>query len=1249
MSGRDPRQSPFVGPRSFEHSEREFFFGRDEEIAILSSLVMTSRASLFYAQSGAGKSSLLRAGLMPELNRQTTIGRGKRASTNPRMFVLPIATVGGGIPLSVGREIANIYVFNTLFALQPDVDPTTLVEQTLAEGLAPFMHVATDSPVAGATDRSDGGHTPRFSQPSTLLVFDQFEQIFASHAERWLDRAGFFQQVREALDAHPRLHVLFTIREDYIAELRPYLNHLDNQLRDRFRLERLKPEPALQAILGPAERAGRAFLSGVAESLVDNLRRMQLSSRDRVSAPAKVVARDGRTQVRSDVKQGAGRDEELLVDLHAVQNETPHLESLLGLYVEPVHLQIVCRQLWENLPPDQLEIRFEDVQEFGDVDQALREFYDVSVNRVVGATTISERRIRTWFGQKLITPSHTRGLVYRDVESETTEGLANDAVDILRDDYIIRADIRGGDTWIELAHDRLVDPILASNTDWFANYFNPLSAPLQAWTAGGRLPAKLLHGELLEQANSFAAKQPEELTDAEREYLAASVRQANTDAELARQRTRRRRIMFLLAVAVFIALSALTTWALDSANKARISQRLADDERLRAASRELAAASLVNLDVDPERSVLLAMHALAITNTLEASSSLHEAVNSSRIEQTLYGHVRPVVGLKYARSGQQIYSAGWDGNVKLWNGATGTEEQAIDTNSDRVNVFEVSNDGLFLITGHEDGSVQIWDTVTGNRRTQLAAHDQPVQGLAFSPDGTTFATASKDMTAKLWNTETGEILHTLRGHRKAVWAVHYHPNGQIIASGGEDGVVKLWDVRSGQEEETLAIHRAGVQDVEFSPDGLLLATASWDYTTKIVELSTSAVLHTLTGHKNWVRGVSFSPDGERVATGSWDRTAKVWDVRSGRELMTLHGHTDWINDVAFSNDGNQLATASADLSVRLWNVGASREVLTYSQHKDGVTSLDIHPQDAVVVSADLGGGVHIWDMFSGETIRTLIGHTGGITDVEYSADGKRIATASEDRSIRIWDYETGDQLMVLTGHRVPVLAVAFSPEGTQFATASADESVKIWNTTDGTERLSIPAHTSRVNGVVFSPDGDEIATVSGDRFIKLWDASSGLEKSAWQAHDLQLRAVDFSPDGQFLATASDDHTAKIWSVESGILLTRMVDHIDRVHDVTFSGNGELVATASWDGTSKVWNLSDGRLRLSLHGHEGRVFDVAFSPDGRYLLSGSEDGTVRAYMLDVDALYDAAKGRVTRSLTPAECATYLHMDSCPELR
>ena len=192
----------------------------------------------------------------------------------------------------------------------------------------------------------------------------------------------------------------------------------------------------------------------------------------------------------------------------------------------------------ETQRPGWTVIGVEDLEDFGDVDQALIGFYESAVAKAVADSGVSERKLRAWFDGKLITPAHTRGLVYRD--STETEGLPNTAVDVLDRSYIIRPSKRGDDTWYELAHDRLVEPILAANRTWQATYTNPLVVLAQVWLKSGRDPAKLVDGRQLAEAEDFAKEHSVDLLPEEMDLLKESRRMEVSRQAQERQKTKRR-------------------------------------------------------------------------------------------------------------------------------------------------------------------------------------------------------------------------------------------------------------------------------------------------------------------------------------------------------------------------------------------------------------------------------------------------------------------------------------------------------------------------------------------------------------------------------------------------------------------------------------------------------------------------------------------------------------------------------------
>ena len=397
MGDENRRSIPYVGPRPFERREHNLFFGRDRETSELLSLIISHRTVLLHAQSGAGKTSLLNASLIPQLEDEL-------------FDVLPIARVKGLIPANLDSgEISNLFVFNTLLSwVDKDDDLNRLARMTINDFIQQLRN----------QNDKNGMQTP------IVMIFDQFEEIFFSYQERWQDRKEFIKQLANALETDHLLRLVLVIREDYIAQLSPHSNVMPEKLRIRYRLACLKKDAALAAVKGPLSNSRRSFGAGVAETLVDDLLKIRVETFDRGTV---------------------------------VVN---------GEFIEPVQLQVVCQRLWETLPAQSNIITKGDLQAFGDVNQALQEFYENSIQKTIAQTDINEGVLRGWFKNKIITPAGTRGTAYRGPQE--TAGIPNSAIDILESQHLIRGEIRGGARWYELTHDRFIEPILTSNQEWLA-------------------------------------------------------------------------------------------------------------------------------------------------------------------------------------------------------------------------------------------------------------------------------------------------------------------------------------------------------------------------------------------------------------------------------------------------------------------------------------------------------------------------------------------------------------------------------------------------------------------------------------------------------------------------------------------------------------------------------------------------------------------------------------------------------------
>ncbi|MFL6228093.1 MAG: protein kinase domain-containing protein [Pyrinomonadaceae bacterium] len=351
-----------------------------------------------------------------------------------------------------------------------------------------------------------------------------------------------------------------------------------------------------------------------------------------------------------------------------------------------------------------------------------------------------------------------------------------------------------------------------------------------------------------------------------------------------------------------------------------------------------------------------------------------------------------------------------------------------------------SPDGRLVATGADD--IVLWDAATQTNLGRLE-HTAIVWGLAFSPDSRFLVSTHGDGAILVWNVAERRCVADLKEHSGSVRAVAFSADGRRVASAGEDRSIIIWDAERGRKEAVLTGHDTRVNALAFSPDGGWLASCDqggmlilWDVARR---------------EPRWSRKdggyfcLAVSTDGRWVAT-----SRGVYASDDGQQLFDFASlpatpHNDHtIYGVAFSANGRWLVCAAADGQLLLFATGSWQVAESSASADTSFTSVSFAPDGKHLVTGDVQGRVRLWATAPLREEGLLGKHAARAKSVAFSPGGREVASASDDQTVALWDARSRRLVARVGTHTAPVLCVAFSPDGKRIVTGGDDRSVRLY-------------------------------------------------------------------------------------------------------------------------------------------------------------------------------------------------------------
>lgn len=678
-----------------------------------------------------------------------------------------------------------------------------------------------------------------------------------------------------------------------------------------------------------------------------------------------------------------------------------------------------------------------------------------------------------------------------------------------------------------------------------------------------------------------------------------------------------------------------------------------------------------------------------------AESVLYKAVLGYVPADLSYEHSSSVKNLLFNDKDTTVVSTYGDGSTKVWDANENVLVHSLEKHLSEITHADISKDGSMVLTASRDHRIHVWSK-EANKITKLIGHSGGVLHSTFSEDGAWVASGSLDNTVRLWNSYDGDQVAKYVGHSDSVIYVGFYADDSKIVSVSADGSVRTWSTKTLGAYDPNIDYALNAKEVapylgvgfEAIPDSLAetngLAKNEGVLVTKVNSQSAadtagirvgdiikkiddskvyikigSANTHGLTFGESidskdigdiikieilrdnnnvelnvklgWRGGVLLSKlsertvaatsaivsrEGDALAVGYKDGILEVFDLNAGTRLTKVNAHGQSIDVIEIDSEGKFVVTASSEGSVKIWRLSGDVLLNAFSTDQSPISDLSLSKEGNLVMASSLDGLVRLWDIYSGELISTLRPSQGASNQSIFMENKNEVLTGSRDGLVQRY-ISSSPQIKLSSEHKQVIIHATFSDETRRLLTVSDIGLGEVWDTKKSVKLYELVGHIAPIEYGVFNRDGELIATVSADHTARIWDARTGNIKRVLKGHSDRLTFAAFSPDSKKLVTVSDDFTVRLWDLDNGRELAVLDKHTGEVLGAIFSEDGDKILTYSKDGSSKIWQPIPQSSVLDMKGQSG-VINANYISRGKQVVTVTEKGAVQIWSVETAA-------------------------------